>query len=64
MAFPYLVLTVAFNNSDWAAMYSNMSKLQWQWDVVAKVLMNTGYTVQSWVMMYKALVHTVLLYGR
>ena len=31
--------------------------------MVAKVLMNMGLTVRAWAMMYKAVVHTVLIYG-
>ena len=61
-AFLYFLFTVNFNNSDWVAMYGNLRKLQWRWGMVAKVLKNIGATVQSWEMIYKVIVQTVLLY--
>ena len=38
-AFPYLGSTVAFNNSNWAALYGNLRKAQRRWGVLAKVMM-------------------------
>ena len=40
--FPYLRLTIAYNNCDWAALYSNLRKVQRRWEMVAKVLGKTG----------------------
>ena len=40
-----------------------MRKSQRQWGVVVKVLVKTVVMFQAQVMMYKAVVHTVLLYG-
>ena len=59
----YLGRTVASNNSDRADLYINMSKAQGRWGVVEKVLTNTGAMVHSRGIIYKAVVHTVLLYG-
>ena len=61
-AFPYLVCTVAFKNSDWAALYGNLSKAQRLWGMVVKFLTKTGETVRSRVIMYKEVVHMVILY--
>ena len=63
-ASPHLVLQVAFNNINWEALYFNLSKAQWQWGMVTNVLTNTGAMVRAREMMYKELVHTVLIYGR
>ena len=63
-AFLYLSLTVVFDKSDWAAQYQNIQKAWHQWGVLAKVLKRTGTKVQAWLMLYKVMVQTVLLYGR
>ena len=63
LAFPYLVCTVAFNNSDWKYMYRNMRKVQRRWGVVAKVITKTVETVWAWAMMYKAVFHMLLICG-
>ena len=63
-AFPYLGFTVAFNNSNWAAVYQNIRKARNWWDMVEKLLKSTGATVRVQVIIYKALVQTVLLYGK
>ena len=52
-----------FNNSDWGAMYGNLRKAQRWWCMATKVMTNTVATVQTWVMIYKAVVQMVLLYG-
>ena len=59
---PYLGRTVAFKNSDWAALYHNLRKSRRRWEVAAKVLTRTGVTVWGRVMLYKAEVKTILLY--
>ena len=61
--FPYLWRKFTYNNSNWAALYVNLRKVQKLWDRVAKVLIQTGVHMKSWVMLYKAVVWTVLLYG-
>ena len=63
MAFPYLVCTSAFNNSDWADLYQNLRKAEHRWGMVAKVLPQMVTTVRMWVTLYKTVVKTVLLYG-
>ena len=62
-ALPYLGRTVEFNNSYWASLYGNLRKEQWIWGVVEKIPTNKEATVQVWEMMYKAVVHKMLLYG-
>ena len=62
-AFPYLGCTVASNNSDWEDLYQNLLKSQRWWGMVEKVLKRMGATVQTRVMLYKEVVHTVLIYG-
>ena len=63
-AFPYLGRAIAFNNSDWESLYGNMMKVQRQWGMVAKVLINTGATVWERAMIYKVVVKTLLIYWR
>ena len=41
-AFPYLGMKVTYNNSDRAALYNNLRKAEQRWDMVAKVLRQTG----------------------
>ena len=50
-------------NSDWAALYYNPGKSQRRWDMVSKVLEKTGAMVRAGTLVYKVVVHTVLLYG-
>ena len=61
--FPYLGRTVTYKNSDWAALYKNLRKLQRQWGMLSKVVMNTGETVRSQGMIYMEIIQSVLLYG-
>ena len=61
MIFSYLVRTVAYKNSDWAALYQNLQRVRRRWEMVGKVVTNTGSTVQARGMMYKAVVKSVLL---
>ena len=59
----YLGLTITYNNSGWAALYSNLRKAYRRWGAVVKVLENTGAPIKAHAMMYKAVVQAVLLYG-
>ena len=61
--FPYLGRTVTYSNSNWAALYKNLSKVRWRWGVVDKVVIKTGATVQVQGIHYKAIFHMVLIYG-
>ena len=62
-AIPYLGRIIAFNNSDWAAVYQNLQRAR-RWQVIiARVMEMTGATVHAWGMMYKAVTQSVLLYG-
>ena len=53
---PYLGRTVAYNNSDWEALYQNIKKARRQWLMVAKVLTKAGAVLRSSSIVYKALV--------
>ena len=61
-AFTYLVRAIVYNNTDWAAVYHNLWKAQQCRGKISKVLMKTGATVRARGMLYKAVVHMVLLY--
>ena len=62
-AFPYLGRTIAYNNSNWAAVYLNLWK-SWRWcGVIERVIERMGSRVRSRRAMYKAVVQLVLLYG-
>ena len=61
-AFPYLGRKIINNNSDWAAVYQNMSKTRRRWGMIVRVLTNTGETVQAQGIIYKALAQSVILY--
>ena len=60
--FSYLGCTIAYNNSDWAAVYNNLWKAQSHWVMVSGVLVKAGAMVQARVMFYKAVVQSVLVY--
>ena len=62
-AFPYLGLTVTYNNSDWASLYHNLCNVCRQWGVVGKVTKKIGTMVQTQGVFYKAITQLVLLYG-
>ena len=61
--FPYLVRTIAYNNSDWAAVYLNLNKARrWQ-GIIVRVLERMVATVRSQGTMYKKVAQSVLLHG-
>ena len=62
-AFPYLRRMGMYNNSDWAAFYSNLRKAHRIWGMLAKVLGKTGVPIKYRVMVYNVIVQVVLLYG-
>ena len=62
-AFPYLRRMGMYNNSDWAAFYSNLRKAHRIWGMVEKVMGKTGATIKPRLMVYKAVVWAVLMYG-
>ena len=62
-AFPYLGCTVAYNNSDWAALYQNLWMARRRWRMLGKMVTEAGSTVWERGMLYKAVVQSVLLYG-
>ena len=53
-----------YNNRDWESLKSNLKKYQRRWGMTEKVLGKTGTTIKAPEMIYKAIVYTVLLYGR
>ena len=59
--FPYLGRTVAYKNSNWVALYQNLQKVQWRWEIVGKVVTMIEATVRARGIMYKAIVQLVLL---
>ena len=61
---PYLKSTIMYNNSEWAALYSNLQKYQRSWGMVEKVLGKAGALIKVCNMMHKAVFQSVLLYGR
>ena len=63
VALPYLVHTVAYNNSKGVSLYQNLKKAQRQWGMVAKLMTKAGVVVRLQSMIYKAVFQTVLLYG-
>ena len=62
-AFPYLGCNIYLNNSYWVALYCNLSKAHWRWGIVTKFLVNSGVTMQSHLMMYNTVLHTVFICG-
>ena len=59
----YLGRKVAYNNSNWAALYQNLHKAWRRWVMVGKVVIKMGAKVRERGMMFKAVVQSVLLYG-
>ena len=62
-AFTNLRRTNTYNNSDWAAVFLNLRKSWRQWVMILRVLKRTGAPVWAWGAMYKAVAHSVILYG-
>ena len=46
-AFPYLGWKIAYNNSDWVAVYLNLRTSWRRWGMIVRVLERTGATVRS-----------------
>ena len=62
-AFPYLGRTIAYNISNWVAVYHNLKKAKQRWWVISKVMAKTGAMVQDYGMIYKSADQKVLLFG-
>ena len=43
--------------------YQKLRKVWRLWGIIARVMTNTGSTVRAWGIIYKAVTHSVLLYG-
>ena len=61
-AFTYLICTITYNNSDWAAVYHNLRKACTRWGIISMVMMKTGSMVWARGMLYNVVVQAVLLY--
>ena len=61
---PYLGRTITYNNINWSALYHNLEKARRRWGMVLRVLEKTGEAVIDREIMYKAVVQTMMLYGR
>ena len=61
--FPYLDLTITYNNSDWVAMYHKPQKSWERWGMISKVLTKIWETARYCGMLYKLVTQMVLLYG-
>ena len=62
MVFPCPGRTVAYNKSNWAALYENPQKAHRRWLMVGKLVPNTGVTLLVWGILYKAVMQLVFLY--
>ena len=51
---------VVKNNINWEALYHKISKAWRWWAMVVKVVLKTGATVRGRIIMYKAVVQSVL----
>ena len=60
-AFPHLERTVTYNNSDCVELYSNLSKSQSIWEMLAKVMGRMGDPIKFLVMMYKVVVTDAMI---
>ena len=61
--FAYLGWTIAYNNSDWVAVYLNLQQSRRRWDMIARVLERMGATVRAQGDMYKSVAQSLILYG-
>ena len=61
--FPYLGQTIAYNNSDWAAVYLNLRKARRWWGMIVRVLERTIEMMWDRGAMKNAVAQLVLLYG-
>ena len=55
--------TIAYNNSNWEAVYLNLRKARMWWWMIERALQRTGETVQDRGAIYKAVAQWMLLYG-
>ena len=62
MVFPCPGRTVAYNKSNWAALYENPQKAHRRWLMVGKLVPNTEVTLLVWGILYKAVMQLVFLY--
>ena len=60
-AFKYLGCMVAYNNSDWEALYQNLPKARIWWTMVGKVVLKTGAMMRAQGILYEELIQSVLL---
>ena len=60
--FPYLYCTVAYNNSTCADLSQNLRKAQRWWEMVENAVTKTEAIVRAWIMLYKSVLQSVLIY--
>ena len=61
--FPYLLCIIPYYNIEQEAMYHNLRKAQKMWGMVSRILVKVGVMVRAREIIYKEVLHTVLLYG-
>ena len=61
--FLYLGRPLAYNNSDWPALYRNLKKARVKWGMLSRLLERNGVPPKARGMFYQAVVQSVLLYG-
>jgi hypothetical protein len=61
--FLYLGCIMAFNNSDWPALYRQLKRAQQRWAMIVRVLDKEGASPRAKGLFYKTIVQAVLLYG-
>ena len=61
--FSYLRYMVTFNNINWEALYRNLWYAQSQWELMAMFLEKKASQVKAQVVMYKAVVQAVIIFG-
>ena len=62
-SFVCLGRVIAYNNSDWPALYRNLKRAQTQWGMIVWVLEKDGASVRARGLFYKTIAMAVLLYG-
>ena len=62
--FKYLRQTIAYNNSNWVAIYHNLQKAWMWWVMKIRVIQRTEATLRACGAMYNTVALSVLLYGR
>ena len=62
-AFPYLGCAITFNNIKWVDLYCTLRKAQQWWGILEELLVTEVMNVLAWEIVYKTVVHMVMIYG-